>query len=493
MIKSKRNERLRILVIDEEENEYLLLKELVSEQTGRKKLLSYDLDWVSTYEEALKAFEGCRYDLYLVDPRLEGRNGLDLLREPVVQACSSPVILLTGQSRNETRLTAARAGMTESLEKAELTRLLFERSVHNAIERRQTEEHLERLVLERTRALVLMKKQAQELAALQKATSSLLDTLDLSRLMGQIMDAAREAMPFAGQGWIYLVAQQKVQGENLADITLNDPRIRRVQLPKRLSATLRNLCKGGSVLIEDTRAEPRLLSLLENEQERRQVRSAIIAPLVLDRVVLGALSLGASEPSKFFESDLQLLTSFAATATAAIHNAILYKKIQDLASTDPLTSQLNRRAFLELSRREIERFQRFGHPLSWIMFDVDLFKEINDQYGHLAGDQVLIAITERCCEVIRHVDLFARYGGDEFVILLPETDEQMAVEIAERIRASISGSPVRTDAGEISVSISMGITETTEACADLALLLDKADQALYQSKRAGRNTISVLK
>jgi two-component system cell cycle response regulator len=126
------------------------------------------------------------------------------------------------------------------------------------------------------------------------------------------------------------------------------------------------------------------------------------------------------------------------------------------------------------------------------MFDVDLFKQINDTYGHSAGDQVLIAIAERCCQVIRQIDLFGRYGGDEFVILLPETDHHMAGEIAERIRASISDAPVLTEAGSISVSVSIGITEATGETADLGLLLNKADQALYRSKRAGRNTITVL-
>jgi diguanylate cyclase (GGDEF)-like protein len=211
----------------------------------------------------------------------------------------------------------------------------------------------------------------------------------------------------------------------------------------------------------------------------------------LDHTVIGALSLCASQPSIFFETDLQLLTSFAATATAAIHNAVLYQKTQDLASTDPLTGQLNRRAFFELGQRELERFQRFGHPLSWIMFDVDLFKEINDQYGHLAGDQVLKEIADRCCHIIRHVDIFGRYGGDEFVILLPETDQTMARDIADRIRTSIGESAIMTEAGSIMVTISMGVTQATQDTMDLGILLNKADQALYKSKRAGRNTITV--
>jgi diguanylate cyclase (GGDEF)-like protein len=170
----------------------------------------------------------------------------------------------------------------------------------------------------------------------------------------------------------------------------------------------------------------------------------------------------------------------------------IVSETQNLAATDPLTGQLNRRTFFELAQREIERFRRFGRPFSWIMFDVDLFKEINDTYGHSAGDQVLVAIAERCCHVIRQVDIFGRYGGDEFVMLLPETDQQMASQIAERIRASVYVSPIETESGPVSVSISVGITQPTEGTADLGLLLNKADQALYKSKKAGRNRITVL-
>jgi diguanylate cyclase (GGDEF)-like protein len=104
----------------------------------------------------------------------------------------------------------------------------------------------------------------------------------------------------------------------------------------------------------------------------------------------------------------------------------------------------------------------------------------------------LIGIAERCCRVIRHVDIFGRYGGDEFVILLPETGHQMAWEIAERIRTSISESEIVTEAGPVFVSVSLGITQATSDSADIGLCLNKADQALYRSKRAGRNTITVL-
>lgn len=486
------DERVRILLIDDDEEEYFLLKELVSGHTKGRTLYHYELDWVSNYEEAVRAFSDCQYDLYLVDYRLGNRNGLDLLQETAARKCSSPVIMLTGQGSYETDLSAMQLGVADYLEKSQLTLPLLERSIRYAIEQKQAEKQLEILVQERTRDLALMQKQAQELAALQKATSSLLQTLDLSRLMGQILDAAQEAIPSAEQAWLHLVEREEGRARKLTEISLNDPRIRRIRIPDELPEPLETIGEGRSLLVEDLQMEPVLLSLLENEQERRAAHSAVITPLVLGQDVLGALSLSASVSSAFSEADLYLLRSFAATATAAIHNAILYSETQNLATTDPLTGQLNRRTFFEMGQREIERFQRFGRPLSWIMFDIDEFKQVNDTYGHSAGDQVLTTIVERCCRIIRHVDILGRYGGDEFVILLPETDHPLAREVADRIRTSISDSPVITDAGSISVSVSIGITEATQDTADLGLLLNKADQALYKSKRAGRNTITVL-
>lgn len=472
------NERVRILLIDDDEDEYILLKELVSGQTISGASHRYDLDWVSTYEEAIKAFSDCQYDLCLVDYQLGSHSGLDLLRETVVQECSAPVIMLTGQGSYDIDLSAMELGAADYLEKSELTLPLLERSIRYAIER--------------TRDLALMKKQAQELAALQKATSSLLQTLELSHLMGQILDAAQEAIPTAEQGRLHLIERSNDNSGMFPEISLNDPRIHRIKLPPHLSNAVKTIIEGQSLSITDLQNEPTLLSLLNDDQEHRAARSTIVAPLVLGQDIFGALSLSSSLPSNFSEADLQLLTAFAATATAAIHNSILYKEIQNLAATDPLTGQLNRRTFFELAQREINRFQRFGRPLSWIMFDIDLFKEINDRYGHSAGDQILVGIADRCCDVIRHVDVFGRYGGDEFVILLPETDHQMAQDVAERIRLSVSQAPILTDAGPISVSISIGITQVTAESDDIGLLLNRADQALYKSKRAGRNIVTVL-
>jgi diguanylate cyclase (GGDEF)-like protein len=396
---------------------------------------------------------------------------------------------LTGQGSYAVDVSAMQLGVADYLEKGQLTLPLLERSIRYAIEQKEAERKLEALIQERTRDLALMEKQALVLAALQKATSSLLNTLSVSRLMGQILDAAQEAIPSAEDVRLNLIEHLHGQGKILGELPLKDPRIYRIDLSGSSAGPLKDINEGYSLLIPDLQDVPALQQFLDHDPN---AHSAMIASMILNGEVLGALSLTASARSVFSEDDLRLLTSFAATATAAIHNAILYSETQSLAATDPLTGQLNRRTFFELGEREISRFERFGHPFSWIMFDIDHFKQINDHFGHPAGDQVLIEIVDRCCEVIRHVDVLGRYGGDEFVILLPETEYQRAREIAERIRASISDEPVLTDAGPVQVSISMGITQISPDSSDLGLLLNKVDQALYRSKQAGRNTITVL-
>jgi diguanylate cyclase (GGDEF)-like protein len=203
--------------------------------------------------------------------------------------------------------------------------------------------------------------------------------------------------------------------------------------------------------------------------------------------VFGTISLSASKPAAFTEDDLSLLTSFAATASAALHNAILYAETQNLATRDPLTGKLNRRTLFEYGQREVDRYRRFGHKLSALMFDIDHFKQINDRFGHSTGDKVLMAIADRCGKVIRNVDILGRYGGDEFAVLLPEADISTASDIANRIRTSILQSPVPTEAGKISVSVSIGVAQADVDITKFAALLHKADQALYQSKQSGRN------
>ena len=236
-------------MIDDDEDEYFLLKELVAGSARGRGISNFELDWISTYDEALQAFASCQYDLFLVDYHLGRHTGLELLQEPAARDCSAPVIMLTGQGSYAIDLSAMQLGVSDYLEKGQLSLPLLERSIRYAIERKQTEKQLETLVQERTQDLALMKKQALELVALQKATSSLLHTLNISRLMGQILDAAQEAIPSAELVRLYLIEHQNGRGRILGELPLKDPRVHRIDLPEDPPEPLKDIQAGYSILI----------------------------------------------------------------------------------------------------------------------------------------------------------------------------------------------------------------------------------------------------
>jgi len=146
---------------------------------------------------------------------------------------------------------------------------------------------------------------------------------------------------------------------------------------------------------------------------------------------------------------------------------------------------------MELSRREVERARRFGRPLSAIMVDVDHFKDINDTYGHAEGDRVLRMVAERLNSNIREIDILGRYGGDEFTIILPETDLFVATNVAERVRRSVTEIPTLMKDEPIQISLSIGVARANPETADLMALLEGADAAMYIAKQAGGNRVEV--
>jgi len=170
------------------------------------------------------------------------------------------------------------------------------------------------------------------------------------------------------------------------------------------------------------------------------------------------------------------------------------EKLRELAIRDDLTSLYNHRYFKELLDREMHRAERYSHVLSLIMIDIDYFKKINDTYGHPQGDITLRSIASLFRRVIRKSDTAARYGGEEFAIILPETDLQGAVSIAERLRKAVEESEIEFEDQHIKVTISLGVTTYDPARNKKTKeeIIDAADRALYNSKQTGRNKLSIV-
>ena len=166
-----------------------------------------------------------------------------------------------------------------------------------------------------------------------------------------------------------------------------------------------------------------------------------------------------------------------------------HEAIYRMVIVDGLTEVHNKRYFLEFLERELARSARYKHSLSLVMYDLDHFKNVNDTYGHLAGDHVLREISRRLHSRIRREELLARYGGEEFVILLPETDSEGAISFAEHIRERVEAEPVNFEGEVIKVTISVGVATIKGETMDTDGIIRMADENLYEAKRSGRNRV----
>jgi two-component system cell cycle response regulator len=166
------------------------------------------------------------------------------------------------------------------------------------------------------------------------------------------------------------------------------------------------------------------------------------------------------------------------------------KRLELLSITDGLTSLFNHRHFQDELARAFEESERYQRPLSLAVIDIDFFKKVNDVYGHAAGDEVLKRVSRIFMESIRSSDFAARYGGEEFAVIMPETDLEDAIQFAEKIRSMVEAAPVPTSAGEISVTVSIGVATVPRSKIRTAKgVIQAADKALYRAKRNGRNQV----
>jgi diguanylate cyclase (GGDEF)-like protein len=216
------------------------------------------------------------------------------------------------------------------------------------------------------------------------------------------------------------------------------------------------------------------------------IRSILAVPLVVEERVTGVLWIRSERPRAYDDHHLSLLTTVAQQAAVALENARRY----EMATLDSLTRFFLRDYFQRRLEEEHHRARRYGGSFAVLMLDLDAFKEINDRHGHLHGDRYLRALGAAIRNRLRGADIACRYGGDEFCLLLPETDLEAAGVIAERLRKTVSRLIVEVEGVSLRTTVSVGIAVFPQHDAgDLHGLLLKADQALYQAKRAGRDRV----
>ena len=207
-------------------------------------------------------------------------------------------------------------------------------------------------------------------------------------------------------------------------------------------------------------------------------------------IPVGAMTVARSDRA-FNKTERDVFLYLVTQASASVENVALHELVSEQAITDDLTGLANKRAFRDVVEKEAARAGRFDHEFSLLLLDIDDFKQVNDTYGHLQGDEVLRAVGRILTAESRGIDEPARYGGEEFAVALPETDAEGALEVADRVRTAIAATaiPLVDGDGEIGVTASLGVATLPGLAANLHDLVAAADSALYEAKRAGKNRV----
>lgn len=200
---------------------------------------------------------------------------------------------------------------------------------------------------------------------------------------------------------------------------------------------------------------------------------------------------------KRYENNTAILSTTLITVVFLLIGGYLFqqtkhnRRIKRMAENDELTGLYARRFFMDAFQKEINRAKRYDHSLSLVIIDIDFFKDVNDEHGHQVGDEVLEKLGDIIRDKTRESDVAARYGGEEFAVLLPETNLSSAQTLAERINRSVSNQPFETSAGELAITVSIGVSALKHASDETDDVLRRADEALYESKSSGRDQVTV--
>lgn len=253
--------------------------------------------------------------------------------------------------------------------------------------------------------------------------------------------------------------------------------------------TSASTASGKPVVIEDVSSAPDYLAFWD---EVPRTGSFMSVPIRLRDEVIGAIALTRPPEHPLTDHEMRFLCALADQVALSIHNAQLFARVEVLSMTDELTKLPNRRYLNQALSLEIAIAHRHGHPLSILMVDIDHFKKLNDRAGHPIGDEALLRVAECLKGSLRESDVVARWGGEEFVVLLPHTAQSEAVEVAEKVRRAVAAieTPWSREQPSGHLTVSVGVAQLAPG-EDGAALVQRADRAVYAAKREGRDRVSL--
>jgi diguanylate cyclase (GGDEF)-like protein len=347
------------------------------------------------------------------------------------------------------------------------------------------ENHALRIVAERSRGA------DEKLSVLMDFSNSASSILDMEGLSSSLLDKSMRLID-AEQGSLMFLDDEGREFVVEAKKSIDGFVKEKMRIKKEGCISGMVLESGESLLVEDIESDPRIK---KQNRPRYRTKSFVSVPIIVEDEVSGVLNLSDKlKKETFSQDDLKLIQSFINNISLVIERNLLQKKaeeLQKLSITDPLTGIYNRRYLNKRLSEEITRYNRYKHPFSFMLLDLDKFKQYNDTYGHISGDNLIKELAKLVEESLRTVDIAARFGGDEFVAIFPQTPKEDAIQITNRIKERIDIALGRGH-GEIPLSVSMGLATYPDDASSIMELIEKTDQALYLAKKGGGNRVVYL-
>ncbi len=337
----------------------------------------------------------------------------------------------------------------------------------------------------------------QRTSELEKSQAQIETIYETSRNLGEILNSEEVVDEF-------LNIVQKILGYQFCSIfILNDSNtlslLGEIKQGKKIKYS-EPVKKGLSGTLEKVIATGKPVRILDlatafgHLRKSDEFKSLLAVPMISRGKVTGVLSAHSKRLGAFLDQDEKIFSILAGSAALAIENASLHQKTKELTIVDELTGIYNYRYFIRKLSQEIKRAERYKQPLSLLMIDIDWFKRCNDTYGHLFGNKVLKELAKRIKDSVRDVDVVSRYGGEEFAVILPQTNKKDAHMIGERIRHRVESTDFIVEEGElmVKVTVSLGVATHPENGTTSEQLIEKVDQALYLAKGKGKNTVCAV-
>ena len=353
---------------------------------------------------------------------------------------------------------------------------------------------LKRYQIDNKRLRAELAQRTKELAFFINSSKALTSTLEFDKVIRVIMERAQRLIKCDAWSLLFLDEEQQqlrfvaVKGGNKS--RKGDFKKARFKVGEGIAGRVAKT--GQPLMVNDVRKYKNLGKSMDRVTASR-TRSVLCVPIVNKKQTIGVLEMINKLDGKPFEKiDQELLCKLVDQAAIALERANLYQSMSNLAITDDLTKLFNFRYMDQALDHEIRRSERYGSVLSLIFFDMDYFKNVNDTHGHLMGSKVLIEVAGILRENLRTVDIVSRYGGDEFVVVLPETNVATAVRITHRLHRNLRAHEfLKSEGIGMRMSASFGIAGFPEHAKTKRDLIRLADQAMYLAKNGGRDQIFV--